>query len=385
MNIGIDARIIFRRGVGRYISSLVASLLEIDHENTYHVYLDRNSVLNDYYEQKNCIFRRLDTTNALLYEQNLLPRAAEEDGVDVLHGTDNTVPYLLPAYKGKKVVTIHDTMFIRPIAKAITKPSIKQRLTDIYNKAAIPASARSADMVITVSDYSRQDIMKYINIPGEKIAVIKEGVADKYRVIRNNQLIEKARQKYSLTKPYILASAAADLRKNTQRVLEAFNIFNNMTEYRYQLVLTSIGGAELASTNIPDIIKRYNMEKYVVLTGYVPDDDMVLLYNGALFFLFPSIWEGFGLQVLEAFSCGLPVITSDNTSLREVAGDAALFVDPFSVEDIVRGMEEMEKSENKMQALTAKGFVQAAKFSWKETAKSTLRVYEAVVSGKNEK
>jgi glycosyltransferase involved in cell wall biosynthesis len=378
MKIGIDARIIFKRGVGRYISNLVKHLLDIDKVNKYYIYLDKKSTLNDYFEAKNCFFKRLNTGNAFLYEQQYLPRAANEDGVDILHGTDNTLPYMLPIYKGKRIVTIHDTMFIRPVNKAITKPTIKQRLTDVYNKLSIPAAAGCADRIITVSEYSKQDIVKLLKVAEGKVTVIKEGVEDKYRVVKNNKLIDKIKEKYSIIKPYILISAAADMRKNSIRAIEAFNIFNNMTEYKYQLVITSIGAAELATTDIGKKISEYNLEKYVLITGYVPDEDMVLLYNGAMFFLFPSIWEGFGLQVLEAFACGLPVITSDNTSLKEVAGDAAYFIDPFSVADIVKGMVELEKSENRMQALTAKGFVQADKFSWKETAKATLKVYEEI-------
>jgi glycosyltransferase involved in cell wall biosynthesis len=114
---------------------------------------------------------------------------------------------------------------------------------------------------------------------------------------------------------------------------------------------------------------------------------MVLLYNGGLFFLFPSFWEGFGLQVLEAFACGLPVITSDNTSLKEVAGDAALFIDPFSLEDIVRGMTEFEKSEIKRRMYIERGYERVKEFSWKETAEETLKIYRRLVKneGNNKK
>lgn len=381
MKIAIDARIIFKRGVGRYIANLVKNILDIDKTNTYYIYLDRNSTLNDYFGAKNCFFKRLDVTNALFYEQYCLPRAASEDGADILHGTDNTLPYMLPLFKGKTVVTIHDTMFIRPLGKAVAKPTVKQRLTDVYNKSAIPASAKEADAVITVSEYSKQDIIKNIKIGDEKITVIPEGVEKKYRVINNTKAVDKVKAKYGITKPYILISAASDTRKNAVRALEAFNIFNNMTEYKYQLVMTSIGEKELATTVLAEKIAGYNLEKYVVITGYVPDDEMVLLYNGAKFFLFPSIWEGFGLQVLEAFACGLPVLTSGTTSLKELAGDAADFIDPFSVEDIVKGMAGLEKNEDRRRTLAEKGLKQAEKFSWKDTAKETLKVYEGVFSG----
>jgi glycosyltransferase involved in cell wall biosynthesis len=379
MRIGIDARIMYRRGVGRYIANLVHHLLAEDRENHYFIYLDRNTVLADFITAKNCVLRRLNTSNAFLYEQFHLPLAAAKDKIDVLHGTDNTIPYMMPLFRGKKVVTIHDTMFIRPISKAILKPTVKQRLVDIYNKISIPLSGKTADKVITVSDYSKNDIIKYAGVKGEKISVIKEGVDKKYRVITDKVKGDRVKAKYKITKPYIMISAAADLRKNTERALQVFNIFNNITDYKYQLVITSIGKKELLTTNIEKIIKEKSLEKYVIITEYVGDDDMVLLYNNALFFFFPSMWEGFGLQVLEAFSCGLPVITSDNTSLKEVAGNAAMFIDPFSEEDMVRAMTELEKSEAKRKALAELGFERVKSFSWKETAQETLKIYKAAV------
>jgi glycosyltransferase involved in cell wall biosynthesis len=375
MRIGIDARIIFKRGVGRYIENLVKNLLEIDPVNEYFVYLDKRSTLNEYIAGKNCRFKRLDTSNALIYEQFLLPGQAAADKIDVLHGTDNTLPYINPFYRGKKVVTIHDTMFIRPLAKAIAKPTMKQEMVDAYNKFSIPLSAKIADQIITVSEYSKTDILKYLRVRQDKVTVIKEAADKKYRTIKDEKKLSGIMDKYGITKPFVLLSAASDTRKNTIRALEAFNIFNNMTEFKYLLVITSIGKKEIATTNIQKKIKELNLEKYVIITEYAPEDDMILLYNAAFLFLFPSIWEGFGLQVLEAFSCGLPVVTSNNTSLSEVAGDAAMLIDPFSVEDIVRGLAELEKSEAKRYSLAEKGFKQAEKFSWKVTAQETLNIY----------
>ncbi len=376
MKIGIDARIIFRRGVGRYIANLIKNLLEIDKENKYYIYLAENSVLHEYFDFKNCFFKRLNTTNGFLYEQIYLPGAAKNDGVDILHCTDNTIPFLYPFYKGKVVVTIHDTMHIRNIKSSISKPTLKQIALDKYKKIGVPISAKKADMIITISNYSKSDIINNMKIDEKKIRVINEGVDRKFKVINNKNAITRIMQKYAITKPYILTSGASDIRKNTIRAIEAFNIFNNLTEYKYQMVVTSINPKELETTNIIQKIRELNLEKYVILTGYVPDDDLLMLYNGALFFLFPSIWEGFGLQVLEAFACGLPVVASRNTSITEVAEDAVLYIDPFSVEDIVRGMTEMEKSESRMQMLIARGFKQVEKFSWEITAKETLKVYK---------
>ncbi len=385
MIIGIDGRIIFRRGVGRYIENLVKNLLDIDKTNQYIVYLDRRSTLNEYMDQKNCRFKRLNTESALLYEQVLLPAQAAEDKVDALHGTDNTLPYLYPFYRGKKIVTIHDTMFVRPLEKAIAKPTLKQRAVDIYNKISIPLSGRVADHIITVSDYSKNDIIKNVHARPEKVTVIKEAADKKYRVIKDEKKHAAIRAKYSITKPFVLMSAASDTRKNTIRSLEAFNMFNHLTEFRYQLVITSIGRAEMATTNIAEKIRELNLEKYVIITEYAAEEDMIMLYNAAFLFLFPSMWEGFGLQVLEAFSCGLPVVTSNNTSLAEVAGDAAELIDPYSVDAIVHGLCEVEKSAAKRDSLVEKGFKQAEKFSWKETAQETLKIYEKVTASGNKK
>jgi glycosyltransferase involved in cell wall biosynthesis len=384
MKIGIDARIIFRRGVGRYISNLVKNLLEIDRENTYYIYLDKNSILKEYIEANNCKIKRLKTSNAFLYEQFFLPLLAAKDGIDILHSTDNTCPYLAGFFKNKIVLTIHDTMFVRPINRVILKPTLKQRFLDIYKKIGIPLSAKRADHIITVSEYSKQDIIRYLKVKEEKVTVIYEAVDKKYSVINDEKAKKNMKEKYKIIKPYILITAASDLRKNTARALEAFNIFNNITGYKYQLVITSIDYKELKTTNIIDKIKELNLEKYVIITGYVSDDDMVLLYNCAGVFLFPSIWEGFGLQVLESFASGCPVITSDNTSLKEIAKDAAIFVNPFMVDDIVRGLLEMEKNEEKKRELIQKGFERLKDFSWRETAKKTIEVYKKTIGQNNE-
>lgn len=378
MKIGIDARIIFKRGVGRYISNLIFNLLALDKENQYFLYLDKNSQLKEYIDAKNCFLKRLNTSNAFLFQQYYLPEATRKDQIDVLHGTDNTLPYILPFYNKKMIVTIHDTMFIRPLKRAILKPTLKQRFIDIYNKISIPLSAKKASHIITVSEYSKQDIIKYLKVDENKITTIKEGVNEKYRIIKDEKMIKRIKERYNITKPYILATAASDLRKNTERVLEAFNIFNNIVEYKYQLVITSITQKELKTTNLPEKIKELNLEKHVVITGYVSDDDLILLYNGAFIFLFPSIWEGFGLQVLEAFACGVPVITSESTSLVEVAENSAYFVNPFSVDDIVRALLELEKNEAKRESLREKGLNRVKEFSWIKTAQQTLELYKKV-------
>lgn len=385
MRVAIDGRIIFRRGVGRYTANLVKNIIEASKQDEFYVYLDKNSVLTDFMRSKNLKFIRLNSANPLFYEQFELPKAAQRDGCEILHCTDNKLPVMSRIFRGKKIVTIHDTMFVRPLSMAIAKPTMKQRALDAYMKYVIPASAKIADAVITVSEYSKSDIIKRMNIEQEKITVVTEGVEPKYRQTPENKKTAAVRERLGITKPFILMTAASDLRKNFDRAVEAFNLFNNMTEYKYQLVITSLGAEELRTTKITEKIKELNLDKYVTITGYISDDEMIALYNSALFFLFPSIWEGFGLQVLEAFACGLPVVCSNTTSLGEVAGDAAMNIDPYSVEDITRAMTELEKSEAKRLQLRERGFKQLERFSWKEAAVKTLEIYKKTAGAGNGK
>ncbi|MEI7640543.1 MAG: glycosyltransferase family 1 protein [bacterium] len=375
MKIGIDARIIYKRGVGRYISNLVEHLLEVDKDNKYFLYLDEKSARLPENINENCVIRRLKTSQPFIFQQFALPMAAVKDKIDILHGTDNVIPYFPLGYKGKKVVTIHDTMYVRPLNIAILKPTLKQRSIDIYNKYSIPKSACQADRVITVSENSKKDIEKHIKIPSEKITVIYEAADKIYKSIDNKDKIQEVENKYGITKPYILISAAADTRKNTVRCLEAFAEFNRQTGEKYQLVITSIGKKELVVTNILEKISLLALEKCVIITGCTTDEEMGLLYNGALFFLFPSLWEGFGLQVLEAFACGLPVITSRGTSLNEISGNAAEFVEPESVQNILAAMIKVEKNSELRAQMQKNGLVQVVKFDWKQTALRTLEVY----------
>jgi len=371
MKIGIDARIISKRGVGRYISNLISNLLAIDKQNEYYIYTGKNTEATNI-AAPNCRFIRLNTGNAFLYEQFFLARQAQKDKVDILHSTDNTMPYFSEC---KSLVTIHDVMFIRPIRQAILKPTIKQRIHDLYKKISVPVSARKADHIITVSEYSKQDIINKIKVPEEKITVIPEGVENKYKVVNDGQKIKGIKEKYGINRPYVLISAAADLRKNTQKAIEAFSMFNKKTGGKYQLVITSLGEKEIKTTNIREKIKELKLENDVIITYYVADDDMVYLYNAAFVFLFPSLWEGFGLQVLEAFACGLAVITSDKTSLKETAGKAAYFADPNSTDSIASALIEFDKNDKKRLELVSLGFKQAEKFSWKNTAQGTLKIY----------
>ncbi len=367
MRIGIDARIITKRGVGRYIYNLVKNLLAIDKKNLYFLYTDKRTP-EIKFKAENLFVRKLETNNAFIYREILLKKAAAEDKADILHSTDNSMPCLLGTFKGKNIVTIHDTMYVRAISEAVAKPSLKQILVDSYNKFAIPESAKKADCVITVSEFSKKCILK--ETKARRVEVIYEAAEEGKKEYDKETL-----KKYGIKPPYVLISGASDKRKNAAAAIDAFAEFNNKTGGKYGLVITSIGKQELKTTEIEKHILKNSISKQTVITGYVTDAEMNTLYKKAFCFFFPSLWEGFGLQVLEAFVAGVPVITSDCGSLPEVAGSAALFCNPYSVLDMSEKLLLLHNDVMLRKKLVKAGMKQAEKFSWKKTARETLKIY----------
>jgi len=373
MRIGIDGRIIMKRGVGRYIYNLVKNLLLIDKKNQYVLYTDNNSPECGL-KARNLLIRKLRTGNAFVFREVLLKKAAREDNIDILHSTDNSMPCVLGCFKGRNIVTIHDTMYVRAIAGSIAKPTLKQIITDSYNKFAIPESAKKAGCVITVSAFSKKCILK--ETKAKNVSVIYEAAEEGKRKTDKGAL-----KKYGIKTPYVLISGASDKRKNAPDAIDAFAVFNAKAGGIYSLVITSIGSKELRTTEIENRIRKNNLKDRAVITGYVSDEEMNALYKGAFCFFFPSLWEGFGLQVLEAFTSGTPVITSNCGSLPEVAGNAALLCDPNSFYDMSEKLLMLHNDKKLRAKLVASGKKQAKKFSWKRTAEETLKIYEKVSRG----
>jgi glycosyltransferase involved in cell wall biosynthesis len=272
------------------------------------------------------------------------------------------------------VVTIHDLSF-EHFPQFFTP---KERF---FFKRTIPATARRAIKVLTVSEFSRRDLIETYGLPPDKVVVTPNGVGSEFRPVRDDRDLEGLKKKYGIEREYLLSVGNLQPRKNLARLIKAYTrLRESVEEFRCQLVL--VGRRAWLYKNIFHEAHRSRYAGDVILTDYVPEADLPGLYSGALAFVYPSIFEGFGLPVLEAMACGAPVITSNSSSLPEVVGDAGLMVDPFDEEALEKAMLRVVEDVHLRAQLSAQSVRQAAKFSWRQTAELTLAVYQEVMASR---
>lgn len=298
-----------------------------------------------------------------LWIQLMAPGALRRARADLAHFTNSVAPL---RRRIPTVVTIHDmslALFPRfhPLRRKLTRPLVKH-------------SARRADAVITVSQSARQDIQRLTGIAAEKVHVIPEAAAPAFQPLRDHRLLESARQRYGLGERVILFVGTIEPRKNLLRLLRAF------APLRRSHQLVCVGEYGWGYKEVCREIDTMGLQsgREVLLTGYVPFGDLPALYNLAEIFVFPSLHEGFGLPVLEAMACGIPVITSRNSSLSEVAGEAAELVDPLQARSIRQALQRLAADPDRRRQLSRCGLRRSQLFSWQETARQTLRLYHQI-------
>jgi len=237
-------------------------------------------------------------------------------------------------------------------------------------------SAREAAQVIALSEYARSDIIDTYRVSPEKVSVIPLAAPAHFRPINDEQELQRVRQTYGIEGDYILSVGAIQPRKNLSRLVAAYSRLRRANPEGKLPRLVLVGKCAWLYDETLRTIKELEVSNSVVLTGYVPEADLPALYSGALCFVYPSYFEGFGLPPLEAMKCGAPVIVGNKTSLPEVVGDAGLLVDPFEVDDIAAAIEKVISDSNLRAQLRVKGLERAKLFDWRETARQTLAVYE---------
>ncbi len=366
--IGIDARLAYRRGVGTYTANLILSLANVDLINRY-VIFNAPALLKKQLKNSRFKFVEVPYGNAAHYEQALLPKAAKAEGVELLHYVDNSCSIFtdLPV-----ILTLHDAMYTRPLKAVRSKPTFRQRLVYGYKKWIIPKSAWFARKVLTVSEFSKKQIMQATQLPADKIQVTLEGV-------NTAQYPKTTRKTTGLFQ--ILVHGAADDRKNIPNILKAAKILAKQKK-SFQMRIIGMDKAELDCTLYEREALELGLEPFVKWGGSVPAEKLVQTYHQTDLFLYPSLLEGFGLPVLEAFSCGVPVVTSNSSSLPEVAGDAALLVNPQSPEDIAHAVKVMMERPELRWQLIQRGLKRVKMFTWEKTAKETLKAYESVLNAR---
>jgi len=295
-----------------------------------------------------------------------LPQIARRYALDVIHDPTGMAPFLFRAGGAKMVVTIHDVI-------PWSFPGVSTAWDDLIYHHWLPRILPRVNCVLTDSEHSQADIVHYLNVPQREIRCIYPGIDNSYRPTRR-ETVEQVRHHYGLPGRYILFVGSVEKRKNLEGVLQAFARLRQRIPHG----LVIAGPAKWQFAGIMQTIKALDLADSIILTGYVEEKDLPALYSGADLFVFPSFYEGFGLPVLEAMACGVPVITSNISSLPEVAGDAALLIDPQDIEALTAAIESILTDAGLRRDLRQKGLDQAARFTWAETARKTLDVYAEV-------
>jgi glycosyltransferase involved in cell wall biosynthesis len=386
MRIGIDARTILNPekgeaiGVGHYTYQLIRHLLEADLENEYVLFFDfrvrekdvkkftRPNVKIKFYP-----FSDYKKYLPGAYSEILGTATLAKEKLDILHSTapQSRIPV---GYRGKCVVTFHD-LAIYKFSNCF--PAVKTA----RDKAVYGLMVKKADKIISVSNSTKKDLTEMFKVPEEKIKVIWSGL-DK-RFFEEPPLdAGKILAKYEINKKYILFLGTLEPLKNITRLLEAFAIFKEnckkqFKKFDYQLVLAGKRG--WLSQQFPQMAKDHGIAKDIVFTGYIIGDELVPLFKNAEFFVLPSLYEGFGTTVLEAFAAGTPAIVSRVSSLPEIADDAAYYINPMDKNEIAEAFGKFATDENLRDEYRKKGMEQVKKFDWEKTARETLDVYKSFI------
>ncbi len=365
-------------GVGSYAKNLITSLKKFDTENQYFIFVKRehSNVFSINQNNINIIYQKNILRNKILrvlWEQIILPLYIKRLKIDLLH----SIHYTIPLFAGCKVVaTFHDmTFFLYPQKHIFIKR--------IFFKLFIRISSWKANRIIAVSESTKKDIIKFLGV-SNKIDVVYEAVDSKYHPFKNESMASIIMRKYGIFNKFILYVGTLEPRKNIVRLIQAYYnlIFkNNIT---HQLVIVGKKGWYYQEIfKIVDELGLNKEKQRVIFTGYVPDDELLFLYNAADFFVYPSLYEGFGIPPLEALACGVPVISSNISSLPEVIGDAGMLIDPYNVQEISQAMFEMLKNHKKKVQFKIKGLKRAEKFSNEKIAEGTIKVYKKTMQEGN--
>jgi glycosyltransferase involved in cell wall biosynthesis len=352
MRIGIDARFFGPKdkGPGRYTENLIRNLEKLDIKNQYFIFLRKDNF--DEYQPQNPNFKKV-LANYKWYgwkEQLFFPFKLKKYKLDLMHFTHFNAPIF---YRGKFIITIHDLILRHfPTSRKNLRNFLFYPFKQLMYRLAFGQVVKRAKKIIAVSRYTKKDILKYYNINPEKIEVIYEGVFQ-HKDVRNPQ-------------KYILYVGNVYPHKNLENLILAFR---KIKQDNFNLQLVLVGGNDYFYKKL----KKNNDD--VIFTGFIKDEDLNILYNNAALYVFPSLYEGFGLPPLEAMARGLAVVSSNATCLPEILGDAALYFNPLDIDDIAEKIKKVLADNNLREQLIQKGFAQVKKYSWKKMAEETLKLY----------
>ncbi|MFH0814515.1 MAG: glycosyltransferase family 1 protein [Candidatus Falkowbacteria bacterium] len=364
MKIAIDCRMYGNEkftGIGTYVQRLTNELFKLDAKNEYILFMTEPEFSKFSAPTDRVRKIRVNSPHYSYAEQFKLPFEFAKEKFDLIHYPHFNSPILYPK---KSICTIHDiTPLFFPGHKM---KSIVRRLA---YRLVFKATLSKARKVITISQSTKRDLVKYLRVNPKKIEVIYEGVDERFKPIENSDIIKG-------TKPFIFFVGVWRGHKNIESLVRAFNILKEKYKIPHQLVIG--GRADLHYTKIQETIDQSAFKNDIVTPGYISDSDLPILYNTADVFCLPSFIEGFGLIAIEAQACGCPVVSTNTTSMPEILGDSAEFFDPTNVEQIAEQLYKVLSNADLRKKLIEKGFENVKRFSWKKCAEQTLAAYKSI-------
>lgn len=372
MRVGFDTRFISecRTGLGSYSVSLLSELVRVGADHQFVLFARDPSSLSGFGNLENVQIREVrmpelpgnGRLSSLAYEQIWLANAMNSEELDLVH-----FPYYLEPLLTNHpfILTIHDLDTFVPSDRHST-------LTRLYHNNLVRIMSRKSSALITISDYSRQQIIRYLDLPADKISVVYDGLPHHFLDA------EDGKANTGTGYDYLLYAGGLGMRKNLRRMVDAFALARAVTGSSARLFITG----ELAEVGLAlkDYVARSGYDGFVTFTGYVPDQELPSLYRGALASIYPSLNEGFGLPVIESMACGTPVITSRGSAMEEVAGGRAVLADPLDINDMAAAIGALLTDRELAVSIGRRGPERARQFSWEKAAGQCLDIYERILN-----
>ena len=373
MRIGIEAQRIFRpkkHGMDVVAIELIKNLQALDHKNEYVIFSRKGVDDHTIDESANFALDRFSAITYADWEQIQLPVRMRKNKIDILHCTANTAPLQCPV---PLLLTLHDIIYLENVD---FKGTAYQNLGNLYRRWLVPKIVKKASLILTVSEFEKENILRRLPSTEGKVEVLYNGVSPQFNAGYTSQQVSDFRREFNLPGQFIMFLGNTAPKKNTLNVIKAFVDLcvkhGNETpmvllDYKKELVIKI-----LEELKQPGLINKF------IFPGYVPHHKIPLMYNAATIFLYPSLRESFGLPILEAMACGTPVITSNTSSMPEIAGNAAMLVDPYKSNELTTAMHTLLSNDTLLADLKMRGIKRAESFTWKASAEKLLRIYETL-------
>src|SRR6266516_1268290 len=381
MRIAIDYTAAIRQGagIGNYVRNLVDAMLSLDSKNQYTLLTSGHPTHERPFPEADNVRARSiiipDRYLNIIWYRWRLPLSATffTGQVDIYHGPD----FVLPPINGKvrKIVTVHDLAFLEHPEYAVPQLAA-------YLQKVVPEAVAAADVVASISQTTSQTLIEHFKIPPEKITIIPNGIQSHFRRITDPILLAATRHKFGLKHPLVLGVGTLEPRQNHLGLIKAFHKAQSAAGNKSRPAMLALAsGPGWLYDETQQLIAKLKLEKKVRILGHVTELELITLYSMADVFVFPSFYAGFGVPLVEAMTCGTPVITSNTSLLTEVAGDAAVLIDPHNTGQIARAMLQVLESEQLREELRQKGFARAQHFTWPKAASKMLSVYQQLGAG----